>query len=420
MNQRINNSFKTSNTNKHEFIRSSNVGIVVDVILNEDSSNLLDTDDSETFSSGKDTSIIGSCVIRDLSNQTSSESDLPIIAPLDSLNLDIPLVGETVELVKVGNSVYYRRMGSPVINRGNSKQNFNKRVFPETEKPRNNANSYNKISQTGIVNSSDSTSRDTIIGKYFDDNQINRLRLYEGDRIIQSRFGQSIRFSGYNNSENVFAPTILIRNRQNDVSVSELESGDIVEEDINRDGSSIVISSGQYKIPFQPGIVDEGGSSNFETKPENFEGYPSELVGNDQILINSERIILSAKSSEMIFYSKGNWGFISDGKMSIDNGKSGANLNFNGDVRITTNDNNTFILGGQGNIFLNTEEKTEPLVRGETLKTLLSEMIDLIVQQVYQTPSGPTSVGPTNQGEFNRLKSRLDTMLSELNFTDPQ
>jgi hypothetical protein len=419
MNQRTNNSFKTNNTNKKSTIRTSSVGIVVYVILNEDAENLEDTDES-IYSTGKNTSVIGSCRIRETSNQVSNEEDLPIYPPLDPLNLDIPLVGETVELVQVGNSKFYRRLNVGGLNRGNAKINFNKNVYPIVDKPTNNANSYSKTSNTGIPNSSNSEDRDTKIGEHFEETQVNRLRLYEGDKIIQSRFGQSIRFSGYNNPDDELAPTILIRNRQNAVSINDLESGDITEEDINRDGSTIAMTSGQYKIPFQPGIVDEGGSTNFETKPEYFEDYPEELVGNDQILINSERIILSAKSQEMIFYSKGNWGFISDGKMSIDNGKEGANLNFNGDVRITTNDSSTYILGGQGNIYLNTEEKTEPLVRGETLKGIMEKLIDLIVQQVYQTPAGPTSQGPTNQGEFKRLKAELDTMLSELNFTDPQ
>ena len=41
--------------------------------------------------------------------------------------------------------------------------------------------------------------------EYFEPTQINPLNFYEGDKVIQSRFGQSIRFSGYNNIENVLA-----------------------------------------------------------------------------------------------------------------------------------------------------------------------------------------------------------------------
>ena len=419
MNRRTNNSYQSSNTNKLSKNINNSIGIVVDIILNETDTNLEDTD-SELFSTGKDTSVVGSCIIRDISNQTTNEADLPIYPPLETLNVDLPLKGETVELVKVGNSIYYRRLNIGHLNTGNAIEDFNKKVYPVVEKPTNNASTYSKTSKTGISNSNTTTDRDSSIGEYFEETQINKLRLFEGDRLIQSRFGQSIRFSGYNNPDTEFAPTILIRNRQNAVSINDSELGDLTEEDINRDGSTIAIVSGKYKLPFQPGIVDEGGSTNFETMPDNFDEYPSELVGHDQILINSERIILSAKSSEMIFYSKGNWGFISDGKMSIDNGKAGANLNFNGDIRITTNDNDTYILGNQGNIFLNTESKDEPLARGNTLKNLLERMIDLITQQVYQTPSGPTAVGPTNQGDFKKIKSELDTMLSDLNFTDTQ
>jgi hypothetical protein len=120
----------------------------------------------------------------------------------------------------------------------------------------------------------------------------------------------------------------------------------------------------------------------------------------------------------MIFFSKGNYGFISDGKFSIDNGKAGADLDFNGDVRVTTNDNSTYILGGKGNIFLNTESDAEPLVRGETLKGLLEELIDAINNQIFKTPAGPTAIGPENKGTFNNIKGRLDKFLSTLNYTE--
>ena len=152
--------------------------------------------------------------------------------------------------------------------------------------------------------------------------------------------------------------------------------------------------------------------------PRYFEQYPSELTGYDQMLLSSERIIISSKSSEFIVYSKGNWGFISDGIMSIDNGKGGANLDFNGDVRLTTNDFNTYILGDKGYIYLNTEETKEPLARGQTLIDIMGEIIDAINQQVYSTPSGPTLVGPNNKSDFSKIKAKLKEILSSKNFTE--
>ena len=89
----------------------------------------------------------------------------------------------------------------------------------------------------------------------------------------------------------------------------------------------------------------------------------------------------------MLFYSKGNYSFISDGKLTIDNGLDEMKIDLNGEYRTTTNDNNMYFLGGTGEIYLNTEETTEPLVRGETLKDLMEQLIDPF-PQVFSTPCG--------------------------------
>ena len=146
------------------------------------------------------------------------------------------------------------------------------------------------------------------------------------------------------------------------------------------------------------------------------------------MLLNSDRIILSAKSQEMIFFSKGDYGFISDGRFIIDNGEAGADLDFGDDVNITTdrNDANFSIVSGVGEIRLNTDEQgnspgtnnKEPLVRGKTLVDLLTKLIDAINKQTYNTPAGPTAVGPNNRADFSNIKSELQDALSTLNFTE--
>lgn len=417
MSERIRISQQTSNTNRQPLRVNPNVGIIVDMIL-DDVHPRVQSINNENFKKGKDTSIVGNAVIRTLGDGTSNEADLLSYPPIDSLNLDVPLIGETVELVRIGNVSYYRRLTRGFLNIGNAQENFNKNVFELTEPAKNTAAGYNTTAQTGTSGTSGTNDRDTQLGEYFSETQINRLKLYEADKLIQSRFGQSIRFSAYNNPDSAFAPTITIRNRQNELSYRDNAVGDIIEEDINRDGSTILISSPDHQVEFQPGTVDDGGTSDFETKPDHFEKYPKKLNDKDQILISSGRLIFSSRNSEMIFYSRGNYGFISDGKFSIDNGKAGAALNFNGDVKLTTNDSSTYILGGKGNIFLNTEEKEEPLVRGETLVKLLEELIDAINAQIFSTPSGPTATGPNNRATFSKIKSKLDTIKSTLNFTE--
>jgi hypothetical protein len=412
----ISNSTAGTNPAGNDTNANTTTGIVLDVILDDSNPNMPSYDFSEVEK--KETALIGCAVIRRITDSSASSKSLKAYPPFN-YDEGIPLVGETVQLIELGGKMHYKRISATNINTGNAKINIDVQHYPDTQKPGSKAADFNTISTTGTPSGGSGTEeRKTEIGKYFKPNQINPLKIYEGDKLIQSRFGQSIRFSGYNNPENKYAPTIILRNRQNDESLGKLKKGSQTEEDVNKDGTTIAITSGEYKLNFQPGIIDDGGSSNFETKPTHFNGYPSELKGYDQVLVNTDRIILSSKSAEMIFYSKGNWGFISDGKMSIDNGKAGAELDFNGDVRVTTNDNNTYILGGKGQIYLNTESDAEPLVRGETLKGLLEELIDAINNQIFKTPSGPTAVGPENKATFNNIKGRLVKFLSTLNYTE--
>ena len=404
--------------------KTVDTGIVEHVILNEDDENILEVSGGKANSKLVD-AYIGSARIRKANDFSVNKKQLTFYQPLIP-DEGIPILGETVQLVVVGGTEFYKRIPSVSINVGNARKNAEKKLSEKTQESKGSASSYSETSQTGTAQSS-TEERENELGEYFTPQGIHKLRLYEGDRIIQSRFGQSIRFSGYNNEDNEFSPTIIIRNRENDESRNDLEVNDITEEDVNKDGSIIAITSDKYKIPFQPGLIDDGGSSNFETIPINFE-LPDEYVGNDQILINSERIILSSKSQEMIFFSKGNYGFISDGEFFIENGNAGAQMDFGGDVTLTTdrNSNNVWINTGDGQIRLNTDNsgnspgtgQKEPLARGETLVKLLSELIDAITQQVFATPAGPTATGPLNVASFKKIQGQLDKIKSTLNFTE--
>jgi sporulation protein YlmC with PRC-barrel domain len=392
---------------------SVNIGIVLDVIINEDHPTISDTEVSGAEGETRNTSTIGSAQLRKLDDVTSHPTNLRYYAPHDYSILDLPLIGETVEIIVLpnGNNTY-RRLTTTELNTGNFSPDIDKLLQPEPEKESDGGTSeYKTTSQTGTPNSSAGES-ESPENEYFEPTQINPLQFYEGDKVIQSRFGQSIRFSGYNNTDNVLAPTIVMRNRQGNKSLEELKDGTPLYEDIVDDGSTIVLSSGEHLLEFTPGQID----TPLETTPIYAE--EPELKGTDQVLINSGRIILSSKDSEMLFYSKGNYSFISDGKLTIDNGLDGAEIDLNGEYRTTTNDNNMYFLGGSGEIYLNTESSAEPLSRGQTLIDILAELCDAINAQIFSTPAGPTMMGPNNRGDFNKIKSKLDTILSTLNYTE--
>ena len=412
----ISQQYKSASNNYSIGKQKVDTGIVEQIILNNE---------DESIELGLNDAYIGNARIRKLSDFSPNKKQTTFYAPLIP-DEGIPLVGETVQLVKVGGSEYYKRIPSIDINIGNARLNAEQKLSETSEESQGNASSYSETSQTGTA-TSDTEERDSNLGEYFEPEVIHKLKLYEGDKILESRFGQSIRFSAYNNTEESFSPSIIIRNRENDESRNNLEKNDITEEDLNKDGSIIAITSQDYKIPFQPGLIDDGGSSNFKTTPIKFE-LPEEYVGQDQILINSERIILSSKANEMMFFSKGNYGFISDGKFTIDNGEQGADLDFGGEVNITTDRNNSnfYIKTGKGNVWVNTndngESKTtgqkEPFARGETLVQTLDKLITAITNQIYATPSGPTAKGPLNVAEFEAIRAELDTIKSTLNFTE--
>jgi hypothetical protein len=358
---------------------------------------------------------VGSVECRPLGSVQTNE--LIIARPKNPTNTTLPIRNQTVHLTKVGSDYFYDTITKGFSPNTSALSDAIKNTFPGKEKAKDGSNSkdYSNSQKTGIVKSSAEDEQDVEgFGDYFEGQEgIHKLKLYEGDTVVQSRFGQSIRFSGYNNTDNEFSPTITIRNGESAVNrLLDIES--IIEEDVNRDGTIIQLGSGEYILPFQPGTVDDGGTSDFETSPDSFAEYPSELKG-DQLLLNSGRIILSAKNAEMIFYSKKNYGFISDGTLSIDN-KFGIEANVGDDINVLTNDKSINLNTGNGNINLGNQE-LEPLVKGDTLLGLLEELIDAINTQVYLTPSGPSATGPTNIATFNSIKSKLKNFLSTLNTT---
>lgn len=422
MSKRLQQSQSISQSNKQVGVSSSKVGYVVDVILDDSHPRVKSKNDLQgKLYSDKDLSFIYSAVIRLYSDTTTPDENLVLYKPYDPTNIEIPLIGEVVEIVNSNQGgSFYRRIPAGLLNKGSAIQGRSDKISFQTEKSDGGSKDYSTTSQTGTTTEKTAGGETQKgYGKYFTHNPVNKLKLYEGDKLIQSRFGQSIRFSGYNNANNVYSPTIIIRNRQDSGTLSSLKEGDLTEENVNNDGTSIILSSGEYEIPF---------TATTSISPNKFSSYPNPLKGDDHLLINSGKILISSKTGPMVFISKGDYGFISDGKFAIDGGL-GADLDFGGDVNITTDRSNSNFLvkTGSGRLFLNTntsgkspntDKSNEPLVRGNTLKEILETMVDLINAQVYRTPSGPTAVGPENRADFNALKRRLSEMLSTLNYTE--
>ena len=410
---------ETNFTGPNSENKDATLGVVYSVILDS------------THPKYKDAGDIGAITYRMVSPTDSTatlfDPDLPIAYPHEKNFINLPLINEKVSINKDGSNITYTRIDSDVSGNKNLSSAYNtiSQKFAKRQKSantqqipeQNKAAAYEKQKATNIPRSTaegESSKNTDGYGSYFFPSNIHRLTLNEGDTLIESRFGQSIRFSAYNNPNRVFSPNIIIRNSESPLTQIIPSTSGSINEDINRDGSCIVLSSGDYILPFIPGTINEKGATDFQTQPKSFKPYPEKLKG-DQALINSGRIILSAKNAEMMFYAKGNVGFISDGQFSIDT-RLGMNVSVNDNISFVTNNRDFQVFAGNGSVFLGSKD-LEPMVKGQKLVEILSELIQAIGDMQFLTPSGPTAIGPKNKPEFGKIHSKLNDILSKLNQT---
>jgi len=408
---------ETNFTGQNSENKDATLGVVYSVILDS------------THPKYKDAGDIGGITYRMVSptdkTATLLDTQLPVAYPFEKNFVDLPLRNEKVSIYNDGSNITYKRIDNDVSGNKNLSSAYNtisqkfakKTQAAQEVNQQNKADQYEKIAATNMPRSNSENESSKVTdgyGSYFFPSNIHKLSLNEGDTLIESRFGQSIRFSAYNNPNRVFSPNIIIRNSESPLTQITPASSGSINEDINRDGSSIVLSSGDYILPFIPGTINEKGATDFQTQPKSFKPYPEKLKG-DQALINSGRIILSAKNAEMMFYAKGNVGFISDGQFSIDT-RLGMNVSVNDNISFVTNNRDFQIFAGNGSVFLGSKD-LEPMVKGQKLVEILSELIQAIGEMQFLTPSGPSAIGPKNKPDFGKIHSKLNDILSKLNQT---
>jgi hypothetical protein len=380
---------------------SRKIGYVYNVILDEENEFL--------SNSNQKSALVGAIQFRTSEDLTIGDGEtLPVAYPIEKGFKSLPVRNEKVEIYEFTPGFFgYRRIGLEINPTSNVEGNEIEKVFTPKQNQEGKSSNYNKVQKTNISRTNNDKSSTEGLGDYFSPQEgIHKLKLYEGDTIIESRFGQSIRFSAYNNSERTFSPTTIIRNGESPTN-RQVDESLPIEENINEDGSTILMSSGDYQLDFQPST---------ETLPDSFPSVPSKLIG-DQILINSGRVILSSKNEEMLFYSKKGFAFASDGDLSFDVNSveffTKENFTFSAKDRVLTLDSGN---AGKINLGSNTNE-LEPIVKGNTLIEILADLIEIVGQAQFATPAGVTMPGPTNVAKLQTLMGKLNTCLSQKNST---
>ena len=338
--------------------------------------------------------------------------------PFDKNNITYPIVGETVLVSEIGNDYYWQPYS--ITHYPNYREDYKtsestKEKTTQTVGVDSKNKNYKETKNTGTPNQKPTQTKSDEKG-YVVKEKIKFLNPKEGDTILSGRVGNTIRFSEFNLTEDgkTSSPSIFIRNKQN----PELDSkkiGELVDEDINKDGTSIYLTSNKVKVPFVETV---------KKTRVGFKDFPnSKNLSGDQLFINSDRVVISSKAYEFIIFGKGNTGVITDGNFSVDAEKE-IYLHSNNKVTIqSTGANQIFLNSENGKIFLgkNTGEgdagaDVQKMVLGGELVKIMGELIDTILKQSYLTPAGPSKIGPENLAQFNSIKSKLKTILSAKNY----
>ena len=321
--------------------------------------------------------------------------------PIFSFIKQYPLKGEIVYIVtgpshKLNDSYNAQKFYYyPPFSLWNS---ANHNAFPNMEQ----YGAYVKKSSTkpgAYQGTTDASSINLPLGVYFKENQkVKNIKAFEGDSLIEGRFGQSIRFGSSNSlrkdndtwsigsqltvgsntakdiqrlsdqediSDSQGKPITIIVNGQGQPSIKNSDIFSDTIEDISRDDSSIYLTSGQVLRTLN--VSDIIGSKKYD--------FP--YKGN-QVLISSDRVMLYSKKENILLFSRKDVGISAN---------SNINLNSNKMVSI---ESPRIELGGQSAI--------EPALLGNTFTTQLIMLLNsLIVAATYLQDSSETSRAITAQ-----------------------
>ncbi len=282
-----------------------------------------------------------------------------------------PFIGELVYLLIFQDKTYY----SHTINIYNS-QHHNSQVI-------------NNINDDGTA----------ILGSYINEKSISSLYPFEGDLILNGRWGHSIRFAStlditeinntWSTAGKVGDPIIKIVNGYSFLADNE---GKPHIENINKDKSSIYMTSNQ-SIDLIPSRFI---SSNPVTSPL----IPSSYT-DSQLLLSSDRITLNSKKDEIMLYSNTN--------IELSAKKS---VHFDSDENIFLNSPKIF-LGNNENA-----TPTEPVLLGKQTFQLLSDLISALNEfssdiKSYKT-MGEGVTNPIINSSAETLRGKLKGMRRRL------
>lgn len=361
----------------------------------------------------KDYQDIGTAIVRPIYSYADVlDENLPSAVPLDSNIKSYPLIGEIVIVMFYGNRLYYTQRLNFFNNVNNN--HVDSTTITQTS-PATSKGNYSSV-QAGNPNVTGGNDKgERKFGKYFIQNLgIKPLLPMEGDIIYEGRFGNSIRFGGtvkegtqgidFRFTKNwaygaeTGSPIIIIRNGQPPGLTKETK--DLIVEDINKDQSSIYLTSDQL-IQFIPSSKNQDSFKG--TAPYNYKG--------NQIILNSGRIILNAKANEIFLFATKAVGISTLASFNVDASKEVV-MN-SPKISLGLNAMEHLILGDTTTVWL------------KGLITQLQSLINVILKSYVLTGTGPSSpIRTTSESSFQpiaqeltKLSQQIDKLISKQNTT---
>lgn len=244
------------------------------------------------------------------------------------------------------------------------------------------------------------------LGEYFfEQPNIKPLKKYEGDVLIESRVGSSIRFgttvqydgkalSNWSTGSFNGQPITIIRNGQG-------QQGQVgflpTEENINNDNSSIYLTNGQ-QIPLEPSSTREYLS--YKRIPQPIKEY-----SRDQIILNSGRLVFNSVEDSILLSAA-----------------QSINLNTQQTVNIDT----TELSVQADKISLGSKDASEPALYGDLTIEVLSSMVEALEGIVEACSIADADGKPIKtlqaltlyKVQLSRLKDLLPSLKSETVYID--
>lgn len=303
----------------------------------------------------------------------------PVAKPLDPSVKSFPLINEIVYILALPNTnigEFASTKTNYYINTVGIWNHPHHNAFPQNSNvlPPSQQKDYIQT-ELGSVRRVTDQSTEIFLGRTFvEKGNIHPLLPFEGDKIIEGRWGNSVRLgSTVKNAPNTWSstgtngdPITIIRNGQG----NQTEEGWIpTVEDINNDDTSMYFTSTQ-KIPL------EASSTSYSSYSSNPPTKPNEYAGK-QLILNSGRLVFNSTEDHVLLSSKKTVNINAISGFSIDSPQSVIQ-------------SNSVLLGGVN--------ATEPVLKGDTTINILVDLVNqlqaLTIALQSVTPQAGLAVAP--------------------------